>query len=289
MLRLRLARDVLSTTRMLSPILKIPGGKRRLARAIVAEVPVGRVLNYHEPFCGGAAVFMELFNSRMLTDALIYLSDANFWLIAAYLYVRDHPRSMHVQLADLRRAYLLDPNATFYSARKAWNAGYRSEALHLFLQQTCFNGLWRENKSGEMNSPWRRSSGVAIPSEDLLVEVSRALAAPKCELRCEDWAEALARVDRKPSSLVYVDPPYFGTFDKYTPDGFDESSHVRLLQTCSDISTKGGTVLYSNADHPQVREWLRAYWPDGEIKSILADRPMNRSQASELLVIGGLR
>ncbi|MBY0261770.1 MAG: Dam family site-specific DNA-(adenine-N6)-methyltransferase, partial [Phycisphaerales bacterium] len=228
-----------------SAFLKWAGGKQALARVIVGAFP-RRYDRYIEPFLGGGSVFF----AAKPREAC--LSDANGWLIDTYRAIRDDWRAVarHLDVMpntkeDFLR-YRAVPPTSVPPAERA--------ALLIYLNKTCFRGLFRVNQRGEFNVPYgaydRRYYDPA-----LLAAVSASL--QSAELEHCDFDTALSRA--KSGDFVYLDPPYvklggYSDFNRYTREQFRESDQRRLGEVCHGLTSRGVLWLLSNSDTSLVRE-----------------------------------
>jgi DNA adenine methylase len=238
------------------PFVKWAGGKGRLAPLVVerAPRPFGR---YHEPFLGGGAVFFAMAAGGLATGAR--LSDANGELMAAYRVVRDEPAALVAALQELSADYRArepDARAAMYYAVRASAPPDRvaAAAWLLFLNRTCYNGLYRVNARGGFNVPHGRYANPRICDADGLAAASRALQG--CELAPEDFEAACAKA--KPRDFVYFDPPYqpltrTANFTSYTRGEFGPAEQERLRDAFEAMTRRGVAVLLSNSDHPVIR------------------------------------
>jgi DNA adenine methylase len=239
------------------PFLKWAGGKSALAPLIARRAPAG-FRRYHEPFLGGGAVFFALASAGAAPGAI--LNDANPDLVECYQAVRDSLFDLRSALASLSAGYLSlshDDRPAFYYARRAELPSTPADraARLVFLNHTCFNGLFRVNSRGLFNVPHGRYANPRILDEDGLRAASAALAG--VELRCEDFEAACARA--LPRDFVYLDPPYqplsqTARFTSYTSADFGAADQVRLRDAFDDMTARGVAALLSNSDHPAVRE-----------------------------------
>lgn len=215
-------------------MLRWPGGKRWIAPAITARVE--RVLEgtYYEPFLGGAAVFLGLQNAKAV------LSDINEELIHCYLTVREHP------LDVLHRIWSLSNNAECYyrvrSMRPRSDIG--RAARFIYLNRTCWGGLYRVNAQGAFNVPFGNNGRVICRGEDLM-RVADALAG--AELKAADFEEVVEHAGE--GDVVYCDPPYSvvtgGGFRRYNGSVFSWEDQQRLASACKNASKRGAIVLVS--------------------------------------------
>ena len=251
---------------MAKPFLKWAGGKGKLAPLIVERV--GRELNgiarYHEPFLGGGAVFFALQEAGLIRDAS--LADSNADLVATYRAVRDDAEGVIAALDTLSRRYLARESSQrglyYYEVRNQHRLRRpdRKAARILFLNKTCYNGLYRVNSKGHFNVPHGRYVNPTILDAERLHEASESLAG--ADLRAEDFVEACARAH--PGDFVYLDPPYqplsaTSQFTKYTSGDFGFADQERLRDAFDDLTARGVPALLSNSSHPDVHDLYRHY------------------------------
>ena len=265
------------TTRRARPFLKWAGGKTQLVPEILARFPehFGR---YFEPFAGGAAVFFALAPRKGA------LSDVNASLIGAYQAIRDE---LPAVLEVLRRHVATEEH--FYRVR-AQDPGALSPAAaaarFIYLNRTCFNGLYRVNRAGRFNVPFGRYKNPTLCDADNLTAVSEMLQG--ADLRVESVFEAARRVRR--GDLVYLDPPYdplspTASFTSYTDQGFGRDAQVRLAELFRALARRGAHVVLSNSDTPFINELYR----DFRVEKVYARRAINsradrRGPVTEVLV-----
>jgi DNA adenine methylase len=256
---------------------KWAGGKTRLVPEILARFP-DRFGRYHEPFVGGGAVFFAL------TPRSAVLSDVNDELIEAYRALRDAPMEV---ISALRRHRATE--AHFYRVRAQDRAALlpaAAAARTLYLNRTCFNGLYRVNRRGVFNVPFGRYDSPTLCDPMNLELVSRALAG--VELRAEDALTIADRVSR--GDLVYFDPPYVpvsrtASFTSYAAGGFGPAEQERLADLFTELAARGVHVVLSNSDTPLVRQLYRGH----RIAPVYARRSINsrgdrRGPVRELLI-----
>ncbi|GAB3696669.1 DNA adenine methylase [Halorubrum pallidum] len=277
---------------MAEPILKWAGGKRQLLDELYARFPsdFGR---YHEPFLGGGAVFFDLESG----DATV--NDANPRLVNFYEQVRDRPDALVERLTSFddpesdpdpdlpyaeETARGRSVESYYYQQRARFNRRpYEGEfdplseaALLLYLNRTCYNGLYRENADGGFNVPVGRYANPNWVQRDRIREASRVLA--DASLRNDDFAYVLDVADA--GDLVYFDPPYepmsaTANFNEYSAEGFDRADQTRLLDVASELDAAGVSVVVSNSGvmydpyaeagfHVDVEDATRAINSDGE-------------------------
>jgi DNA adenine methylase len=268
---------------MAKPIVKWAGGKTKLLSVLRARLPA-RIGTYVEPFAGGAALFFSLEADPTRHFERAVLADTNAELITCYRAVKDDVEAVIAHLAEMQH-----DEAEYYRVRAADTAlmtDAERAARLIYLNRTCYNGLWRVNRAGKFNVPFGRYDNPRILDADGLREASRALARATLETR--DFAEVTA--DLGPGDFVYFDPPYVpvsktSSFTAYGSAGFDESDQVRLLGELGRLRERGVLVMLSNAD----TEATRALYRDYAVFLTLAPRAINsrgarRGPVGELIV-----
>ncbi len=268
------------------PFLKWAGGKKRLLPVILPRLPA-RIRTFHEPFVGGGAVFFALAEARRFERAVI--SDKNADLVNLYRVVRDRPHQLCAQMQP--HAERAGDEAWFYLVRAQNPADLSSverAARFLFLNRTCFNGLYRVNRSGAFNVPFGRYKNPKVLDPDRIEAASRALRG--VEIRCQDF-EAVAD-EIGPGDAVYFDPPYVpvsqtASFHHYHAEAFGAEAQGRLLATLRRCWERGAVAVLSNSDC----EFTRGLYAGLEVEVVLAPRAINsdpsgRGLVQELLVRG---
>ena len=274
------------STSPLRPYLKWAGGKRQLLPSIRARLPQDwGERRYFEPFVGAGAVLFDLSPGRALVN------DANAQLILTYRAVRDDVEGV---VALLERHARHHSREYYYELRGAdrtpgfarWGE-VRKAARLIYLNKTCFNGLYRVNNQGLFNVPFGSYRHPAICEAQVLRAVSRYLRENQVELRCGDFAAAVEDADG--DSFVYFDPPYHsegGTnFTGYQSGGFGEGEQIRLRDTFAALSQRGARCMLSNSATGFIRELYR----DFHVELIPARRAINsdpagRGNVNEVLV-----
>lgn len=237
------------------PFLKWAGGKAKLAPRILDGAPAG-FGRYVEPFCGAAAVFFAL--AERPVPAL--LNDANPDLVETFTVLRDEPDRLIERLRVIARSYLesdLEARREAFYVTRAANPGTPAEraARFIFLNKTCYNGLFRVNASGGFNVPHGRYKNPRILDEELLRQCSRAL--QEAELRSEDFAAVCS--EARPGDFVYLDPPYHpltatANFTGYTRADFGRADQVRLRDIFEDLTRRGVAAVLSNSEHDFTKQ-----------------------------------
>lgn len=251
------------------PFIKWVGGKGRLRHALMALLPPGVELMRHvEPFVGGGALFFARQPERAL------LCDINRDLIGTYESVRDEAQAVIRHLRRLSRSH---DKTHYYGLRERYNqrrTRSRAErAAHfIYLNKTCFNGLYRVNRRGEFNVPMGRYKSPRILDEEALLAASAQLAS--AELLCTPFEELIGRV--RPGDFVYLDPPYepltrTANFTSYAQDGFSQDDQRRLRDVVRELDRRGAKVMLSNSDVPFIRQLYRGM----RIDQVMAPRAVS--------------
>lgn len=269
----------------LQPLVKWIGGKRKLAQKIVAHMPDTVEGTYFEPFAGAAAVFCTLWNAGRIKGNVV-LADHNRDLIALYAQVRDDPQTLIANLVayddEYRSGDAKQTEALYYRVRAEWNAGEHTPSRFVFLKQTAFNGLWRVNKAGKLNAAWgkyghRAAHGIQKELSPCILDEPNITAWHGALQGVALFqGDTLAWTMPTPASgdVVYLDPPYVGTFDGYTADGFSDAQQDRLLTMAADWSGAGAFVAYSNSGEAEER--VRRLWPDVNVEFFSTSYTVNR-------------
>lgn len=243
------------------PFLKWAGGKTQLIsdieQALPAYVRQGR-FSYVEPFVGsGAVLFWMLNHFPNLEKAVI--NDINGDLVNAYQVIASNPKDLIQILETLQQEFHAlegdeeSKRQYYYQKRAAYNsrteAGLMQAALFIFLNRTCFNGLYRVNRKNEYNVPMGSYKCPTICDKENILSVSRAL--EKVEILCGDFEETPDHVNG--NALFYLDPPYkplsqTSGFNSYMKERFDDAEQVRLRDFCNRLDAAGHTWILSNSD-----------------------------------------
>ena len=229
------------------PILKWAGGKTQMLGDLLPKVPssYGR---YIEPFFGGGAMFFALQPEQAI------ISDSNPELINLYRQVADNVDDVILRLKKYENS-----SEMFYSVRSQdWTKLPKSEAAArtIFLNKTCFNGLYRVNKKGQFNVPFGKYKNPKICDEAGLKAASDAL--KKAEIICGDYLLVLDHY-AQPGDFVFLDPPYlpvseYSDFKRYTKEQFYEEDHVEIAKMVMTLHERGCHVILTNSNHPLVHE-----------------------------------
>lgn len=267
------------------PILKWVGGKSQLLAELHARIAmVAPVQRYHEPFFGGGALYFSLFSAGLLGKKTVNLSDRNQNLLDAYIGVRDHLEEL---IALLQKHKAQHSEEHYYQVRAAAPRGAAARAARIiYLNKTCYNGLYRENSKGKFNVPMGRYKNPLICDEANLRAVSRAL--QSAQLAQRDFREVVAHA--KKGDFVYFDPPYWpvsasASFTAYAKDNFGQKDQEDLAEVFAVLTKRGVHALLSNSDTP----FINTLYNDHQIDIVQANRNVNskgdrRGKVNEVLV-----
>lgn len=250
-----------------TPFLKWAGGKTQLLPELMKRVPE-RFGTYHEPFLGGGALFFAL------APEVAFLGDANGELCNAYQMVQSRLPEL---IEELRQPVYANTPEAFYSIRAvdpSVENKVGAAARTIYLNKTCFNGLYRVNSKGKFNTPFGKRKNPTICDEPTLRAAARALHSG-VTIRLDDFMKVSERA--APGDLVYLDPPYVplnptSAFTAYTPDGFGLAQHEALRDVALVLKRRGVHVIVSNSACEAVE---RLYADKFRIERVQARRNIN--------------
>ena len=290
------------------PFVKWVGGKSQILNEIRAKYPVGlgkQITKYAEPFVGGGAVLFDILNNYTLND--VYISDINHELIHTYTSIRDNANALIERLKNIEAEYLPASEDArkilYYEMRDRYNqlkmsddASIELAALFIFLNRTCFNGLYRVNSKGGYNVPQGSYKNPCICDEQNLHAVSYKL--KNVEIVNGDYKMANSFIDGK--TFCYFDPPYrplsdTASFTAYAQDGFDDAAQAELARFIDELTERGTYILASNSDPKNINEsddFFDRLYAKHKISRIEASRAINsvgskRGRIRELLIANG--
>jgi DNA adenine methylase len=236
------------------PFLKWAGGKTRLLNKLEAHFPK-TFGTYYEPFLGGGAVFFYLVERHPRFNAV--LSDINEELITAYRVVKEDVEELIKHLKEHKKKYKSDPKKYYYFVRDTFEPSNDVEqtARLIFLNKTCFNGLYRVNKKGKFNVPLGRYKNPKICDKENLLAVNKVLQWSNAKLLVGDFQETTN--DAKKGDFVYFDPPYkpvssTANFTSYTSSGFSIKEQERLGSWFKKLDERGCKIVLSNSDTEKI-------------------------------------
>jgi len=247
----------------LSPVFKWGGGKRQLLDNILPLIPPHT--RYYEPFIGGAAVLLGL------QPEYAVINDFNAELINVYKVIRDYPEELIGRLQEHKDNNSVD---YFYEVR-SWDRDpevydalteIEKAARTIYLNRTCFNGLYRVNKQGYFNTPCGKYKNPEIVNAERIRAIHTYLTSNRIDIRCGDYKDALKYI--RAGAFVYFDPPYMPpesgeeTFTEYTVDGFGEEKQKELKEVCDMLTEKGVKFMLSNSYCSFIRDLYKDYHVD---------------------------
>ena len=270
---------------LVSPILKWVGGKRQLLDSIEPLIP--KCSTYYEPFLGGGAVLF----CRQPAKAVI--NDSNQELMNVYLTIKEEPEALISKLEEHREKNCED---YFYHVRALDRdkqgfgnlTNVERAARIIYLNKTCYNGLFRVNSSGEFNSPWGRYKNPNITNETTIQALSDYFNQADITIKCGDYREALKGIRK--GAFVYFDPPYMpisasASFSGYTAGGFGEQEQIALKEQCDALHARGIKFLLSNSACSFIEELYKDYIVEYvNAKRAINVNPEKRGEIKEILV-----
>ncbi len=276
-------------TKKYQSFIKWVGGKRGLLKQLLPLFPK-EFKNYHEPFLGGGAVFFELYSLGYLKNKKIYLSDINSELINAYNVVKNSP----IELISNLEIYKEKHSKEFYYKIRALDRedGFlkmnelKRATRFIYLNKTCFNGLYRVNKKGYFNTPIGNYKNPNIADRDTILSASEAL--QNAIISNKPFSEIVNNVNK--DDLVYFDPPYYplnntSNFTSYDSNCFLENEQFELFELFNKLSEKCVKVVKNNSDTDFIKELYQKY----DINIVSANRFINskssgRGKINEVII-----
>ena len=285
------------------PFLKWAGGKTQLlsefSKRLPNELKEGKITRYVEPFIGGGAVFFYL--NQMFSFEQCFMYDVNEELILSYRVIQHSVKKLIAELETLESAYLSrsdkEREEFFYEVRDAFNQklpeidfkNYSPEwvgraARIIFLNRTCYNGLFRVNRKGEFNVPFGKYKDPEILDEENLKDVAALLKTTR--INPGDFTQCREFVDDR--TFVYFDPPYrplnqTSSFTSYSREGFSDKDQVRLFDFFKELDEKGAKIMLSNSD-PKNENPNDSFFDD-----LYADYSIERVPARRMINCDGAR
>ncbi len=287
------------------PFLKWAGGKGQLLKEIEQYYPFNNgITKYAEPFVGGGAVLFDILSRYDLEE--VYISDINKELINTYTMIRNKIDALIELLSKYQSEYIpmeIEERKTYYLNKRERfndlkingneNKNIEKAALMIFLNKTCFNGLFRVNKKGLFNVPMGAYKNPLICDEKNLYAVSEKL--KNVKIVCGDYTESAGFIDDK--TFVYFDPPYrpiteTASFTAYTENLFDDDKQIELAEFARSMNSRGARVVVSNSDPKNSNtddDFFDNIYGGHKIKRVEATRMINcnseaRGKIKELLI-----
>ena len=271
--------------KLVAPFLKWVGGKRQLMPTIVEHLPENiKDYKYIEPFIGGGAVLFNLQPKNAI------INDYNEELINVYQVIKNNLDEL---ITDLKKHK--NEADYFYSIRSLDRNGefkklttVQRASRIIFLNKTCFNGLYRVNNAGEFNSPFGRYKNPNIVNEPTLKAVNKFLNSNNIDIKSGDYSDVLKQADKK--CFVYLDPPYHpisesSNFTGYVQGGWNMYDQIDLKAACDELNKKGVKFLLSNSS----ADFIKDLYKDYKITIVKANRAINsngadRGEVDEVLI-----
>ena len=286
------------------PFIKWVGGKTQLLNEVKKSLPrdfaTRQHITYVEPFVGGGAVMFWILQAYPNIEHAV-INDINEELICTYRFIKENVEKLISELsriqfeylplnAEARKDYFMKKRALFNTKK---TSPIETASLFIFLNRTCFNGLYRVNSKGEFNVPHGKYANPRICDADNLRACSEIL--QKVEILCGDFAETGRFAG--PNTLFYFDPPYkpiteTSSFTSYAKEGFDDAEQIRLRDFCDQISKEKALFVASNSDPKEVNpkeDFFDSIYKHFIIKRVSASRMINpdaseRGTVSELMI-----
>ena len=275
----------MNTNKLVMPVVKWVGGKRQIIDQISQYIPKN-ISTYYEPFFGGGAVLFELQPKKAV------INDINKELINLYEVIKNNTEDLIEDLKSHKNDeeyfyYIreLDRDKTSYNSLSPIQKASRI----IFLNKTCYNGLFRVNKSGEFNAPFGRYKNPNIVNEITIRAVSNYFKKADITFMSKDFAEVLKGARK--GAFVYLDPPYdpvsdTASFTGYDKGGFNREEQIRLKNVCDKLNEKGIRFLLSNS----ATDFIKDLYADYRIEIVKAKRAINsngdkRGEIDEVLVM----
>ena len=285
------------------PFIKWVGGKSQLLEEIREKYP-SKIEKYCEPFVGGGAVLFDILSKFKPSQILI--NDINKELINTYSQIKNNCEGMISQLSEIQAIYknhsVEENKEFFYEKRARYNElkvngndaeNLEKAVLFIFLNKTCFNGLYRVNSKGLFNVPFNSAKNPLLCDEENLRACSKLL--QSVEMKVGDYKECKSFIDDK--TFIYIDPPYrpltqTAAFTSYSENGFTDKEQIELGNFITEISNNGAMVLASNSDPKNANEndnFFDDLYSQFKIKRVSASRMINskakkRGAINELLI-----
>lgn len=273
----------MAKNKLVAPFLKWVGGKRQLLSNINQHIP-NKISTYYEPFVGGGALFFHNQPKKAV------INDLNSELINVYKVIRDYPNELIEDLKTHKNEadYFYEVRVLDRSPEYSDLSDIKKASRVIFLNKTCYNGLYRVNNAGEFNSPFGRYKNPNIVNEVTIKAVSNYLNNNKIEILNSDYEEVLKNIRK--GAFVYFDPPYHplsksSNFTGYNQGGFNMYDQIRLRDVCNKLNEKGIKFLLSNSDAPLIKDIYKDY----NIMLVKATRSINsnakkRGEINEVLI-----
>lgn len=261
----------MSKNKLVAPVVKWVGGKRQLLDILTPLLPKKRITTYCEPFLGGGAMLFHL------QPKIAYINDINEDLIRVYRVIQSDVEALIALLEGYK-----NESEFFYEIRD-WDRDKTIYANHsdiekaariLYLNKTCFNGLYRVNNAGEFNSPFGHYRNPSIVNAPVLRAVSSYFKHSEIHLTSTDYAEVLRQIPNE--TFVYLDPPYdpvsdTSSFTGYAKGGFSREEQIRLRDCCDELTKRNIKFMLSNSS----TDFIHSLYSNYNITIVQARRAIN--------------
>lgn len=299
--------DMLNSKLNAKPFLKWAGGKGQLIEKLDFFLPDrlnAEEFTYIEPFVGGGAMLFHITN-KFRNIRKVVVNDINENLIKAYTTIKNNPAGLINILGEMEKDYVgleeADRKEMYLEVRDRFNQPTADDVMNtarmMFLNKTCFNGLYRVNSKGMFNVPHGRYKNPTICNAEAIMSDSKVLNHCDVELMNGDFEATISHIDRKGLTFIYFDPPYrplndTSSFTSYSKDDFNDSDQIRLANYCKEISSDNCLWMLSNSDcsakNPSDRFFENLY-AGFSIERVVAKRSINanphkRGSLTELLI-----
>jgi DNA adenine methylase len=269
--------------KLVAPFLKWVGGKRQLMATIKEFIP-SDYTTYYEPFVGGGALLFELQPKKAV------INDFNDELINAYKVIKENPEGLIMDLKthENESDYFYDLRCLDRNENYEELTSIKKASRIIFLNKTCYNGLYRVNNSGQFNSPYGRYKNPNIVNEPTIRAISKYLNTNDIKIINSDFEKSLKGIRK--GAFVYLDPPYHplsasSNFTGYVQNGFSSDEQIRLRDLCNRLHAKGVKFLLSNS----ATKFIEELYSDFNITYVKANRSINsnalkRGEINEVLI-----
>ncbi len=273
----------MAKNKLVAPFLKWVGGKRQIMPVIEQHLPKG-IKAYIEPFIGGGAVLFHLQPNNAIVN------DFNSELVNVYTVIKDNLENLIIDLQKHKNEseYFYEIRALDRTEAFENLSGVERASRIIYLNKTCYNGLYRVNNSGEFNSPFGKYKNPNIVNEPTLRAVNSYLNSNNIRIENTDYETILKAADK--NSFVYLDPPYHpvsnsSNFTGYVQGGWDESDQIRLKEACDRLDQQGVKFLQSNSS----TDFIKELYTDYHVRIVKANRAINsdgkkRGEVEEILI-----
>lgn len=268
-----------------SPVLKWAGGKKQLLGQLTSLMPTEKITTYCEPFLGGGAMLFSI------QPGVAYVNDINMGLMNVYNVIKHFPEALIAELSSYENT------AEFYYKIRGFDRDAKEfaaltaverAARFIYLNKTCFNGLYRENRQGQFNVSYGKYKNPDFVNAEGIRAVSQYFNAANIYFTSMDFSEVLRTLPS--GSFVYLDPPYdpvseTANFTSYTRYGFTKDDHIRLKQCCDELTARGIKFMLSNSNTEFILQLYTGYY----ITEVSARRAINcngngRGNVTELVI-----